>query len=98
MLSVLITRPREVAEPLATELECLGYRAVIGPLLAIEPLVAPRPRGDLPNAIIITSGSVLSALEGRREQIADLLNLPCFCVGPRTAEKASAFGFQRVQN
>jgi uroporphyrinogen-III synthase len=98
MPSVLITRPRETAEPLAAELERLGYRAVIEPLLSIKPLVALRPPGGLPDAVIITSGSALQALADRREQITDLLNLPCFCVGPRTAEKATAFGFQRVQN
>ena len=98
MPSILITRPCIVAEPLALELERLGYRTVIEPLLSIEPLVMPRPPGGFPQAIIITSGSALSALAGRREQIADLLDLPCFCVGPRTAEKASAFGFRHVQN
>jgi uroporphyrinogen-III synthase len=98
MTSILITRPRIIAEPLALELERLGYQTIIEPLLSIEPLVVPRPRGDFPKAIIVTSGSALSALADRREQIADLLNLPCFCVGPRTAEKASAFGFRHVQN
>src|ERR1700720_2970342 len=98
MPSILITRPRATAEPLARELEHLGYTAVIEPLLNIVPLTTPRPPGPPFDTIIITSGNVLPALEKRRSEIADLFNTPCFCVGPRTAEKASAFGFRNVQS
>lgn len=97
MPSVLITRPRATAEPLAKELERFGYRAVVEPLLEITPLSTPRPQGNGYDAVMITSGNALPALEARSNEIADLFNLPCFCVGPRTAEKAAAFGFRQLQ-
>ncbi|HUY68402.1 MAG TPA: uroporphyrinogen-III synthase [Alphaproteobacteria bacterium] len=95
MPSILITRPTEAAETLAAELQNLGYETVIEPLLAIKPLATPRP-AITPQAIMITSGNALGALEKRRQEIGDLLALPCFCVGARTAEKARAFGFRKI--
>lgn len=97
MPSILITRPRATAKVLAQELEQLGYQAVIEPLLEIKPLSSSRPAGAFDD-VMITSANALAALDQRREEITDLFTLPCFCVGTRTAGKASSFGFQQVQN
>jgi uroporphyrinogen-III synthase len=85
-----------MGEPLALELERLGYPSVIEPLLSIVPLAVPRPHKSF-DAVILTSGSALSSLEKRRGEIPDLFALPCFCVGPRTAEKARQYGFRHTQ-
>ncbi|MGE3623875.1 MAG: uroporphyrinogen-III synthase [Bdellovibrionales bacterium] len=94
--AVLITRPAAMAGTLASRLHALGYETVIEPLLSIVPTCAPRPAGKV-DAVMITSGNVFSVLE--EHSVPDgLLDLPCYCVGPRTATKARAFGFRDVRN
>jgi uroporphyrinogen-III synthase len=93
MPSVLITRPAAASQALAESLQAHGYEAVIEPLLAIVTVPTPRPI-EKTEAVMITSGNAFEALGAR--QIDDLLTLPCYCVGPRTAEKARAFGFRDV--
>lgn len=94
MVSVLITRPQAAAETLAGALQSRGYASVIEPLLTITPLIAPRPAMQA-QAVMITSAQALQALESGDH--SDLLTLPCFCVGPRSAEKAHGLGFRKVE-
>jgi uroporphyrinogen-III synthase len=98
MPRVLLTRPLASSEAMAGTLQKLGYEITVEPLLSVVPLPAPCPPIDAPDAVMITSGNALMALEGRSAEAADLLGAPCFCVGPGTADKASAFGFRDVQN
>jgi uroporphyrinogen-III synthase len=98
MPSVLITRPAAMAEALALTLQQHGYETVCEPLLSIAPIHTPQPQTDKVDAIAITSSNALLALKERQCGIADLLELPCFCVGLRTAENARSFGFRNVQN
>jgi uroporphyrinogen-III synthase len=78
-------------------LERLGYQTALEPLLSIVPLAMPRP-DRLFDAVIVTSSSALSSLESRQQEMVSFFGLPCFCVGPRTADKARQFGFRNVQN
>jgi uroporphyrinogen-III synthase len=97
MTAVLITRPVVAAVHLAEKLHKLGYAPLVEPLLTIVPSGEPRPAAKSLRAVIITSRNALAALVLRRKEIADLLTLPCYCVGPRTAEAARVFGFQHVK-
>jgi uroporphyrinogen-III synthase len=47
---------------------------------------------------MITSANALTALEAGGYEVESLLSIPCFCVGPRTAEKAALFGFRKTYN
>ncbi len=93
MASILITRPQASSETLAAELKRHGYECVIEPLLTIIPDIALRPAGNH-QAVLVTSGNALDALGKSNIDISALLDLPCFCVGPRTAVKAAALGFR----
>jgi uroporphyrinogen-III synthase len=94
MATVLLTRPRAASENLADELRRLGYTCVIEPLLAIEPLNTPPPVTPAEIcAVMITSANALEAGHG----LAAFFDLPCFCVGARTAARARNVGFSHAQ-
>ena len=65
---------------------------MIEPLLSIEPTHAPRPAGNF-QAVLMTSANAPDILDTLREDISDLLSLPCFCVGAATGAAARAVGF-----
>ena len=94
MVSVLLTRPKNASESLAHELERNGYESIIEPLLVIEPLTTPRPDISGCGTVMITSSNALET----GQELAALFDLPCFCVGPRTAEKARSTGFRNVRS
>lgn len=96
MVSVLITRPQASAEFLAYELQLRGYAGIIEPLLSIVSTDMPQPDLSEIQALMITSANALTALEAGDYELDSLLSMPCFCVGPRTAEKASLFGFRKI--
>ena len=96
MPAVLITRPKAMSEALAATLQGLGYVTAIEPLLSIVPLPTLRPQTGTVDAVMITSSNTLFALKKRQSEIADLFDIFCYCVGPRTAETARAFGFRQV--
>ncbi len=96
MPTVLLTRPKEESERLATLLSAQGIKAVIEPLLTPVPSFAPRPVAGGVRALMLTSANALKAMEARREALADLMKRPVFCVGARTAATARAFGFMDV--
>jgi uroporphyrinogen-III synthase len=98
MPTILITRPKVMSETLASTLQGLGYATAIEPLLTIELLATPRPEEGVIDAVMITSGNALLAMQGRKDDVAVIFDTPCFCVGPRTAEAARVFGFRRAQN
>jgi uroporphyrinogen-III synthase len=96
MKSVLLTRPTMFSESLAALLEDLGYRTIVEPILTIEPRQNARPDADPPGAVMLTSRNAVAMLHNRRDEVLDLLDLPCFCVGIRTADSARSFGFRHV--
>lgn len=98
MPSVLITRPQTAAEFLAQQLQDRGYEGVIEPMLHIQSTDMPQPDIADIQALMITSANALTALDIGSYEVEGLLNIPCFCVGPRTAEKANLFGFRKTYN
>lgn len=97
MTTTLITRPAVAAVHLAEKIRKFGYTPLIEPLLTIVPSGAPRPAPKRVRGVIITSRNALAALSLRRKEAADLVKLPCYCVGPRTSEAARAFGFENIK-
>ncbi|TVR97349.1 MAG: uroporphyrinogen-III synthase [Rhodospirillales bacterium] len=91
-MRILITRPREDAEPLAQALAACGVECVIAPVLDIT--VPPgRPLSlDGVQVLVATSANGVRAfaLRDRRR------HLPVYAVGPATAEAARRAGFSRV--
>src|SRR5258708_2527580 len=99
MPHILITRPLGAANDLAQRLVPLGYTPVIEPLLTIIPTKTTLPNIEGIRAVMITSANALNALTEAGQdidQLQALSGLPCFCVGPRTAERAAAFGFRDI--
>ncbi len=97
MPTVLITRPLNAASELASELGGYGYECIIEPMLTIIPTFSLRPTVDKLQAVMFTSRNALFALKLASSVVDDLLNLPCFCVGPRTSRHAADFGFRHIQ-
>jgi uroporphyrinogen-III synthase len=91
---VLITRPREDAEPLARRLSALGAEPVIEPLIAIHRETdAPLDLADAA-AVALTSANgarTLAAVSFRRD-------VPVFAVGEATAAAARDAGFGDVRS
>ncbi len=92
--NILLTRPRASSERWASLLAARGFDCLIEPLLEIEPTHAPRPSGAF-QAIVLTSANAPETLPPNA--IADLLTLPCFCVGAATAEAARLYGFTDIK-
>lgn len=91
-MRLLLTRPREDAEPLAAELRRAGHEVLIEPMLEIRPL--PDARLDLGGvqAALLTSANgarALAAATARRD-------LPVCAVGDATARAARSAGFADV--
>ena len=94
MASVLITRPQTSSEQLAIELEKRGYNCVLEPMLSVYATAFAAPDLHGLQAVMITSANALNFLTPETAQ--NLIDLPCFCVGPSTAKKATRFGFKKV--
>jgi len=97
MATVLLTRPQAASEPLAHALQECGYEGVIEPLLTIIPAPTPMPEIANIQALMITSANAIESLAQGGFDAAQLFDLPCYCVGERTAAKASQYGFRHVE-
>jgi uroporphyrinogen-III synthase len=91
-MRVLITRPRDDAEPLSDMLRSRGYECVIEPLLAVD--FSLSDNADLPAhaALLLTSANGARALAratGDRSK-------PVYAVGDATAREARGLGFTDV--
>jgi uroporphyrinogen-III synthase len=94
-MRLLVTRPEPDCERTAAALREYGHDAIIAPLLRIEPL-ADADFGQGPFAgVVITSvnGARWLASHPRRQEVIDL---PVFAVGRRSADAARAAGFSAV--
>lgn len=98
MVTVLVTRLMPFAGSLIDSLEQHGYEVIHESLLSIEPLYCRRP--EIPIAgkpvVAITSRVTLDILKQRPDEIDDLLSVPCYCVGDKTADDARKLGFTNV--
>jgi len=91
-MRLLLTRPRDDAEPLAHTLEHLGHEAVIAPLMQIRPLPVTQIPLARVQALLATSANGIRAFAAQ----SAVRNLPVYAVGPQTAEAAKARGFREI--
>ena len=89
---ILITRPRDDAEPLAAILAGHGIDALIEPLMHAEPVPGGPLDLDGVQALIATSANGVRAFAGRDQG----RSLPVCAVGDATARAARAAGFAEV--
>jgi uroporphyrinogen-III synthase len=89
-LRVLVTRPREQAQPLVDELEAQGFEAVVAPLIAVEPL------SDEPIDVSGYEWVVVTSANGARELARRMTAAPArvAAVGPGTAAALARAGLE----
>jgi uroporphyrinogen-III synthase len=92
--TVVITRPRDEAEPLACELEQRGYATLVEPLLDIVVLPAAVPPLGPYRALAFTS---VNGVRAFADKCADR-SLPAYAVGARTAAALRQAGFRDVRD
>jgi uroporphyrinogen-III synthase len=91
---LLVTRPEPDSARTAAKLRERGHEVLIAPLLRVEILAGDLPAGAW-CAVVMTSANAARAVK-RHRRVAELLQLPAFVVGRRTAEAARAAGFAEV--
>jgi uroporphyrinogen-III synthase len=92
---LLVTRPEPDCERTAALLRERGHDAVVAPLLRIEP-IADADFGHGPfGGVVITSANAARWL-GSHPRRHEVLTLPLFAVGERSADAARAAGFSAV--
>lgn len=91
-LRILITRPREDAEPFARALTALGHEPVIEPLLDIAFIPGLPLDLDGVQAMLLTSANGARAAAQR----TSARDIAVIAVGPTTAAAARSAGFARV--
>lgn len=91
---ILITRPRNDAEPLARELRARGIDTLIQPMMTVETVPGPSIDVGGVQAVLATSANGVRALATRCEN----RSLPLFAVGDATARTATALGFEHVES
>ena len=93
-MRVLITRPREDADPLADLLRRLGVDAQIEPLLRIRYRDGPPIDLGGVQALLATSANGVRAFARRNAE----RDLPIFAVGDASARSARRLGFRTVES
>ncbi|MFA5900417.1 MAG: uroporphyrinogen-III synthase [Hyphomicrobium sp.] len=94
-MHVLVTRPEADAGPLRAQLEALGHRVTVDPMLRVETLpIAPDALAGAA-ALIFTSRNGVRAL-ATGPAMSEARQLPVFAVGPGTAQLALEQGFAEV--
>jgi uroporphyrinogen-III synthase/outer membrane murein-binding lipoprotein Lpp len=91
---VLITRPEDEAEQLAHEIEQMGYRPLLMPLLQIEEIEFTLPALDDYQALIFTSPRAIRAVQNK----ITTRDMPIFTVGSKTAQAAKTAGYETIHN
>jgi uroporphyrinogen-III synthase len=94
-MRLLVTRPEPGASILAEELRELGHEPILQPLLEFRALNFDPAKLHAAEALIITSGNCLRALEDMRLS-AHATDIPLYCVGEETARRAQAAGFKEL--
>ncbi|MBA4129837.1 MAG: hypothetical protein C0519_00270 [Hyphomicrobium sp.] len=90
-MDILVTRPETEAARTTRQLETMGHRVTIAPLLDIVTLAPPIDTHGV-QALVLTSRNAVHALS-QHPQKHDLLALPVFAVGKSTAAAAREAGF-----
>jgi uroporphyrinogen-III synthase len=96
-MRLIVTRPEPDGARTAAALRARGHQAELVPLLRVEPCLdaelGPAPWG----AVLITSPNAARAVASHRRK-AELLDLPVFAVGRRSAQAARSAGFSDVES
>ena len=95
-MRLLVTRPEPNAERTAVKLRACGHAVSIAPLLYVETLAADLGEATW-GAVAMTSANAARSVE-RHPRLPELVGLPVFVVGRRTAEVARASGFGDVRS
>lgn len=94
-MAVLVTRPEPDNLSTAKALQARGFEALLAPLLWFQALPFRHDQEVCYRGVIVTSANALRAIE-RHPLQAQLLSLPLFAVGERTADAARARGFADI--
>ncbi len=100
-MRILVTRPAPECALTAQKLRDLGHEAVEMPLLQVRFLTPDLTDLASLDAVAVTSGRALTALAKLGEFSAFLSrfrDLPIFCVGGKTADRARALGFRNLRS
>src|SRR5262245_25052803 len=96
-MNLLLTRPEPDAQQTAGLLRARGHDVMIAPLLSIETIPAvdlgPGPYA----ALLMTSANAARAIASHPQR-SDLVALPVFTVGRKTADAAAGAGFTDVRS
>jgi uroporphyrinogen-III synthase len=92
---VLLTRPEADGERTAAKLRARGCEVLLGALIRIDPLTVDFDVEGW-GALVITSANAAAAIEPHPRK-TELLRLPVFTVGRRTASSIRQLGFTSVQ-
>lgn len=92
-MRLVLTRPQDDSERSAVGLRARGHDVLVAPLMRVEPVGADlRPHWG---AIVITSANAASAIASHPVH-AQLVKLPVYAVGKRSADAARQAGFANV--
>ena len=92
-MRLLVTRAEPGASIFAEELRELGHEPILQPLLEFRALNFDPAKLRAAQALIITSGNCLRALE-EMSLFAHVTDVPLYCVGEGTGRRAQAVGFK----
>jgi len=94
-MRLLVTRPEADAARTAEALRARGHEVLAAPLLRVESIDADF--GERFDAVLMTSANAARVIASH-PRAAELIRLPVFTVGDRSAEVARAAGFARVES
>lgn len=92
-MRIVLTRPRDDSERTAAALRARGHDVLVAPLMTIEPVTASLRGGW--GGVIVTSANAAAAMAGH-PALAELIRLPVYAVGKRSADAARQAGFTDV--
>ena len=91
---IVITRPQPEANDYALELQAIGFRTFVAPMLSIEGLPFRVPDLSKFDGIVLTSAQAMHAFMAGFHSTYRDINI--YCVGKHTAEVAKGYGFEKV--
>lgn len=94
-MRLLVTRPEPDAARTAAALRARGHSVVIVPLMRIEPLAGAVIGAGPWAAVLVTSANIAHTITGHAKR-AELIRLPVFAVGERSAQAMHTLGCVHV--
>src|SRR3569833_1175222 len=92
-MRILITRPLEDGEEIASTLTALGHEPLLAPMLSTRFHDGPAPALDDVQAILASCAYGVRA----SARLSPARDIPVFAVGPQTSAEAQNFGFTMVR-